>query len=502
MMEEIRRLARCQTPSNTSWWVDSPKIGTGRKDGSGSPPLDLISTTPRRNSKRRIVYGVALPSWAFRKGIQVMLDRSSNSWGLTVRIYNRLGPGARIFNAACDHDWNQVWEMFATGQASPYDVDEYNRTLFHMAAVQIDPDACRRLADYGLDPGRESALLCLSSVDELLLRRDAEECSAFEQARVIQAFRFLAQASPESFILEDGSIKKLLLSFSPEIVSAVIESVSTSYGPVDLTQRVLAAFHHSVHIDTMDLLLGADLSMQQAFAMACDNQSCYHAHIDLLCNIARELGQQDVEEHRKERCLRILEDIVEFEAQNTLFHHYRSPLDNFLTSYIEDQPPALTGPTSVSWNEYFTKAARSWLSMLVQAGANLENYGMAEEYLIHYERYYSTSTFRQFRVQTGRSRRMVFYIQSIVYGPNVDDWKVFVAPTKLWTWKSMHSSPGYLPPCFVEDAEYETAGEFWNWVENPELFNIPGAFIDADDDAKSPPYAFGGTTVWVQGSVL
>lgn len=49
------------------------------------------------------------------------------------------------------------------------------------------------------------------------------------------------------------------------------------------------------------------------------------------------------------------------------------------------------------------------------------------------------------------------------YGSKASDWKLFFVP---------------------DGVEYEYAGEFWIWVENPELFFVPGSFISFDSDGK------------------
>lgn len=51
----------------------------------------------------------------------------------------------------------------------------------------------------------------------------------------------------------------------------------------------------------------------------------------------------------------------------------------------------------------------------------------------------------------------------LYYGPRAVDWKFYFIPI---------------------NTEYEWAGEFWNWIENPELFSIPGTFLYSETEEE------------------
>lgn len=52
-------------------------------------------------------------------------------------------------------------------------------------------------------------------------------------------------------------------------------------------------------------------------------------------------------------------------------------------------------------------------------------------------------------------------ISGLVYGPRAMDWKVYTSPY---------------------GSEYDMAAEFWYWIENPEIYQMPGSFVEHYED--------------------
>jgi len=64
-------------------------------------------------------------NWAW----DVEFCKSRSGWNINLRTYNIIPSGSLVFELAGEGDVKGLLDLFAGGQASPFDVDEYGCSL-------------------------------------------------------------------------------------------------------------------------------------------------------------------------------------------------------------------------------------------------------------------------------------------------------------------------------------------------------------------------------------
>lgn len=111
------------------------------------------------------------------------------------------------------------------------------------------------------------------------------------------------------------------------------------------------------------------------------------------------------------------------------------------------------------WERYFHGSIRDWLKTLKERGVDLTEYGHRELEILHSEEknrdWYAPAMLPRNPDQEYRYYNAVFRLVGFQYGPDPDDWRVYLG-----------------------EATDMFAGEFWEMVENP-LPTIPGSWAVA-----------------------
>jgi len=98
---------------------------------SDSSSLGDDTTMQRRRDKqrktrtfhcRKVLYFMI---WA----LDVEFAKSRSGWNINLRTYNIIPSGSLVFGLAREGDVRGLLDLFAGGQASPFDVDEIGRSL-------------------------------------------------------------------------------------------------------------------------------------------------------------------------------------------------------------------------------------------------------------------------------------------------------------------------------------------------------------------------------------
>ena len=105
-------------------------------------------------------------------------------------------------------------------------------------------------------------------------------------------------------------------------------------------------------------------------------------------------------------------------------------------------------------------AVQSWITILSAMDVDLVEYGRHEQHAIAQSSQYLTLIKYHVCLEQPIEHYYHSRIINLEYGPSASDWKVWISwPLDEW------------------------AGEFWNWVENPEFF-MAGAWVEDEADIE------------------
>lgn len=139
--------------------IDSPNItaltcttrddeGRDTEEVVRSPSPDQYSHTSyrnRRSQQNRV--SILLPKWIARSSWEIQYGCSVSGWNLAFKTRNVVPWNSLLFKLAKSVDLEGLKRLFVTGQASPYDVDEYGTDALKVRAFTsmkgvIDAECC------------------------------------------------------------------------------------------------------------------------------------------------------------------------------------------------------------------------------------------------------------------------------------------------------------------------------------------------------------------------
>ena len=231
----------------------------------------------------------------------------------------------------------------------------------------------------------------------------------------------------------------MVTGYHPDVLLIQQEMVS-SYTQIDIQDRLTAACTNEGDPELFWLVLG-----QQNLDQSCLDGKSYQLNQQVINCIARNLARSHYpERYNGQKYIAgwrdILRQAVKLNGHLSFLRNGRSPAITYLNC-------------SHAFNarlEDLNKYLRSWVNELALAGADLVEYGRAEQ-----DHLLCTSLAPCVFIYYGL-RKNFFWVRvtNLTYGPKVEDWQIWIS----WPFD-------------------EWAGEFWNWVENPELF-MPGAWVE------------------------
>lgn len=196
-------------------------------------------------------------------------------------------------------------------------------------------------------------------------------------------------------------------------------------------------------LDLIVDLTSSDLSVQQAFSTECPD--LYRIGL-ILQQIRKDLNTK--------RCLcdQVCHEMIAFEHDRIL-RGSRCPPDWIIVSLGSSSDPMYLMEEEelqhYATPEVMNRSLRDWLSYLESNGADLKLFSDVDlcecrTSLKECNFFWNKSGWKLIGLDTG---------------PMPADWRLWVA---------------------ADGWEYEWAGEFWKWIENPEMF-MPGAFLGEED---------------------
>ncbi|KAH7403241.1 hypothetical protein BKA64DRAFT_641243 [Cadophora sp. MPI-SDFR-AT-0126] len=93
----------------------------------------------------------SLPRWVYARRFELRWMKSRQGWDQSFRSCRMVSYDAKIFDFCMDGDIAGLQHLFATGQASPFEIDPDGRTPLHYAALYARPEVCEFMIKHGAD---------------------------------------------------------------------------------------------------------------------------------------------------------------------------------------------------------------------------------------------------------------------------------------------------------------------------------------------------------------
>ncbi|KKY27511.1 putative ankyrin repeat domain containing protein [Phaeomoniella chlamydospora] len=353
--------------------------------------------------------------------------------------------------------------LFESGKASPFDEDPFGYTPLHIAARNNQFLIVKFLLSHGANPETRNyfgstplmfQLLyiidnhCLKTSQLLIteqtrngdgLEEDLWSILKFYPSIDLKSIKIVQGYAYKSLLEQDLSwrIQKLSETFDPEVFWILLgkhQLDATYFDSGKLMSHITRVFGCTCVLPFMRHIIRV---FGRTYVLL------FMRHIIRVFGRTYVLPPNFKHNSRREEWCKILHAAVAVQGHLStlqLGSNSRSLMTEFLKGY----------GVCYRVNEVI-KTLRQWIMYLNAAGADLVKYGSLEHDLLLQEceafqlTLYLKEFPRDFRVR----------IINFTYGPSPDDWNFWISwPLDEW------------------------AGEFWNWVENPELFDIPGSWIE------------------------
>lgn len=231
--------------------------------------------------------------------------------------------------------------------------------------------------------------------------------------------------------------KGLYITLSLDTVKLLQQEACFPWTTIDLMDRVRLALGTYSDANVARLLLGPGRLHARYFEV----QAYASGSHNLFRHVARMIGQQAIKIGQQAKIedaswQAFLKEAIGLKAHFATYEQSLSPLASFLHGLDLNH-------TKIGLSE---QPQLHWLQSLQRAGANLVEYGRLEKRIVKT----SNNPVRLWL----RGYFIDLYIINFAYGSEPEDWNVWFSwPLDEW------------------------AGEFWHMIENPELFDIPGAWL-------------------------
>jgi hypothetical protein len=95
----------------------------------------------KSNSKRELNLRLRFqtPKWLFgvTRVIELYEGQANAGWNFNIQVYKVVPHDSPIFTMAADGDIHGIKHLFSTGQASPFDRDEWGRTVLDVRCHHV-----------------------------------------------------------------------------------------------------------------------------------------------------------------------------------------------------------------------------------------------------------------------------------------------------------------------------------------------------------------------------
>lgn len=418
--------------------------------------------TPAYRSQERDRLRFRTPTWLMSRVWEVRVKEACSGWMLGLSSYHIRARDALVFKYARDGDIQNLQQLFDEKKASPFDRNLDGKTLLH---VRHSWDTSSELGVTNVRSSlfREGSLKFVASYwskaliakYQILTTSMTESCKCNFSAdststplrrllhpaniQSLEMYRLLIQEADTDELTDADSVLELLVwsrsGMPPEAMKLLQQEMCCSWGELDLESRIRLSTWAD-NADLARLLLGPGPLQKEHFQV----KPLGISGTWLFSHIANRLGRICRSKHKDASWQALLREAIALNAHLLICEQCESPLAAFLEGLKLNHTQI--GPSR--------QPQLYWLQSMQRAGADLVEYGRFEKSLLN-------GPHLRWTTFSGYGDSLVIrevYIVNITYGPEPEDWHVWYA----WTLD-------------------EWAGEFWHMVENPELFDIPGAWL-------------------------
>lgn len=108
----------------------------GKKDGRKffSGLLSIVLFADEHNTTTSVSFG--LPRWIYARRFELRMMKSRQGWDQSFRSYSTVSHDAKVFDYCMHGNVAALQQLFASGQASPFEIDPDGRTPLHVSSTK------------------------------------------------------------------------------------------------------------------------------------------------------------------------------------------------------------------------------------------------------------------------------------------------------------------------------------------------------------------------------
>ncbi|KAK8060912.1 hypothetical protein PG996_010842 [Apiospora saccharicola] len=393
-------------------------------------------------------YGVEFrqPWWLAGLASSFTLHMSTyrSGWDVQVRLYSERPESDPVFLMAEDGDVAGLRSLFEQRQASPFDRDEYGRTLLHV-------EVTRFLFETGVD------LTQTDLYGERSLGQDVQDLT-----RLLLPEVDMAETDPTSSELTCSCP----MTTSWDLLQQWQPILCPYHDKTTMRSRLSTLYQHRLaDPETTIFLLGPEWSTDPGTIC---NEAWTEYGYSLLHMVVANLTVRQAFGIERSKVYEFAKDVIRM----TIDLHPLEPGSDYALDYdlpdIDITPFLRLILSNMNWESrhYLTipkranKMLQEWVKLLSEVGVDIEEYGQREldilqdaasESFIHFEAGKLITEYIRVRFPLEGCELCLY---GFTYGPNVEDWTIL-----------------------CNDPTSQFAGEFWDLMEDRPL-EMPGAWFE------------------------
>ncbi|KAJ5546625.1 hypothetical protein N7494_004210 [Penicillium frequentans] len=402
----------------------------------------------------------SLPYWMSSKVLEVTSMKAPNGWNWMLRAYSVIPFWSRAVGCVMCGNLQLLQDMFASGQASPFDqVEDTNYSLLHWVGRENRSEIIEFLLSQGVDPNSSNyiPINCRVSIKR-------PKPAARETPSLIPSLRVLFQHIDIQYETAQDAVEYALRAFhgTPEEFAFLQQHTCPSFYQLPKSERIKLALQVTSNWDSHNFQPELIQSIARLGTLGADgtneDSSLECAQLKLLHHTVRAMGIS-------QRTLQISghdQDIQSAcDSWSNLFHellclgmgiHSIHDEKTLFLAFIHGYFNMSTISPFQSGNAACNLAIQVWLHELKSAGIDLIRYGETEKRLWAEGTLWREIDGWNIAEQASDMQRVIGFS----YGSSPEDWNMWLA-----------------------EASDDFVGQFWEIIERP-VEVMPGAWPDKE----------------------
>ncbi|PMD22508.1 hypothetical protein NA56DRAFT_598150 [Hyaloscypha hepaticicola] len=404
----------------------------------------------RYTRRERFRVRVQVPKWLFglSHAIEIYGYQATSGWNFSIQVYNVVPYDSPIFTMARKGDIVSIRHLFSTGQASPFDRNEWGLTLLDLAACMNNLELCQFLTNEGADP----------NISYYLSPLTAASYNPTDPKILFDIIRFFEQYLEFHDPFEDLATCSMLYNFQGDAhtFSWILQASNSTFqtqSPEECVIFLLDICWFGMQPILSDMvrtiLKGKKIDKHLCGIHDKHQRTLLHVVAGNLGSMAWRRGSR-----RSEDLLSLITDLLKGGSDlHALTDECRTPMFQlwykFCFSFRQSQERCST--------DTFLDAIpmKLWLKVLREAGVNLFKYGKEEKSLLQCGDTNSEFYYRYWH----NSMRPCLRLINFTYGPDPEDWKFWIEPVMrdyfMDFWQMIDHAGRAMPGAWKEEYSYE-----------------------------------------------